>query len=124
MGISNLSTYDEIEIAGELSRMVLDLFVEDWKNNSLEQYRESLTNIKNLLEECNKQEQKGQTQKLVFTNSLGIEIEKHFSMEENDGTSQFLENEIESAIEEFGDSLEINQKISVMVRMIEKLLEG
>ena len=44
-------------------------------------------------------------------------------MEVEDGSSEFLRNEIESALEDFGDCLETNQKISVMVRMIEKLLE-
>jgi hypothetical protein len=63
-------------------------------------------------------------QKLIFTNSEGIKVEKYFSVEEQDGTSLFLQNEIESTMEEFGDSLETNQKISVMLRMIEKLLAG
>ena len=61
---------------------------------------------------------------MIFTNSKGFEVKKSFRMQENDGISEYLENEIESALEEYGDSLETNQKISVMLRMIEKLLEG
>ena len=62
--------------------------------------------------------------RIIFTNSQGKEIERHFEPEEDeDGNGQFFQNEIESALEEFGDSLETNQKVSIMVKMIEKLLE-
>lgn len=122
--IETLDTHNEKEIVEQLSKAVLDLFLEDWKENSLQQYRENLCSIKQQLEETPKENITGVTNRIIFTNSYGKEIERHFQMEEEDGTSELLQNEIESALEDYGDCLETNQKISVMVRMIEKLLEG
>lgn len=123
-GIDRMENHDEQIIADELSRLTLDLFIEDWKENGLEQYRENIMHIKEEVEKIGEKESREDLQKIVFTNQMGRKIERHFQMEEEDGTSLFLQNEIESALEEYGDSLETNQKISVMVRMIEKLIEG
>ena len=66
---------------------------------------------------------------LFLQNNLNIEqrryVEDNVSKEQilNIKRYGYLQNEIESALEEFGDSMETNQKITVMVRMIEKLLE-
>ena len=46
---------------------------------------------------------------------------KKFYEAEDDSTSYFLKNAMEEAMEEFGDSLEVNQKVAVLVQMIEKL---
>ena len=87
------------------------------------QYEGTLQNIKEELMQLENDSEEGM-QKLVFTNRMGQEVVKHLRMEqEDDGISEYLQNEIESALEEFGDSMETNQKITVMVRMIEKLLE-
>lgn len=122
--IQELSTHDENEIVERISKIVLDLYIEDWKENSIYQYEDGLNDIKDEVEKIQEEKPEEGSQKLIFTNSQGIEVKKYFQISEEDGTSQFLQNEIESALEEYGDCLETNQKISVMVRMIEKLLEG
>ena len=121
--VEKLSTHDAQEIVGKISKAILDLYVEDWKAETFVQYREALQNISEELSQMENGSEEGM-QKLVFTNSQGQEVVKHLRMEqEDDGISEYLQNEIESALEEFGDSMETNQKITVMVRMIEKLLE-
>lgn len=122
-GIKKMDTHNEKKIAEELSKAVLDLYIEDWKQNSREQYQLELEKIKKEIEQLAETEEIEGKQKIIFTNSQGQEIERHFQKVEDSGTGQFLQNEIESAIEEFGDSLETNQKVSIMVKMIEKLLE-
>ena len=123
--IQNLSTHDELVIVEKISKQLLDLFIEDWKENGIQQYSNALSKIITELEQItDNNEQKDEVQKIIFTNSKGREVEKYFQIEEEDITSTFLQNEMESALEEYGDTLETNQKISVMVRMIEKLLEG
>lgn len=121
--VEKLSTHDVQEIVGKISKAILDLYVEDWKTETFLQYKEALQNISEELSKMESGSEEGM-QKLVFTNSQGQEVVKHLRMEqEDDGVSEYLQNEIESALEEFGDSMETNQKITVMVRMIEKLLE-
>lgn len=121
--VRELSTHDEQQIVEKLSKAILDLYVEDWKEETLLQYRKALHNIAAELAQIDSGSEEGM-QKLVFIDRRGQEVVKHFHMEqEDDGISEYLQNEIESALEEFGDSMETNQKIAVMVRMIEKLLE-
>ena len=121
--VLRLETHHEKEIVEIISKTLLDLFLEDWKEKSLDQYLEKLQSIRDEIEKTALQEKQEESNRIVFTDSLGNEVERYFRMEEEDGSSEFLRNEIESALEDFGDCLETNQKISVMVRMIEKLLE-
>lgn len=121
--VKELSTHDEQEIVEKLSKAILDLYVEDWKEETFLQYRKAIQAIAAELAQIDSGSKEGM-QKLVFIDRRGQEVVKHFRMEqEDDGISEYLQNEIESALEEFGDSMETNQKIAVMVRMIEKLLE-
>ena len=73
---------------------------------------------------CEVQKEVSGGQRFVFTNQQGMEVEKYLSVTSEDSSCEFLENEIECALEEFEDTLETDQKIAVMLKMIEKLLEG
>ena len=53
----------------------------------------------------------------------GKEITKYFDAEVKDSTSIYLQNMIEEALDDFGDTLEMNQKVAVLVQTIEKLLK-
>lgn len=121
--IQQMETHDEYIIVEKLSRIVLDLYIEDWKENSLEQYRESLKQMKSEMEAAEKVRGEG-IKKLIFTNSQGIEVKKYFQEAKVEGTSRFFQNEIEDTLEDYADSLETNEKIAVMLQMIERLLEG
>lgn len=120
--VENMQTHQEVQIAEQVSKCILDLYIPDFKVNSYEILISKLEEIKS--EIARSKEVKETGSKLIFTNSKGFEIQKTFQIQERDGISEYLENEIESALEDYGDSLETNQKISVMLRMIEKLLEG
>ena len=122
--IEQLETYDEVEIVSELSRQVLDLFIEDWKADGLAQFETSIKEIVEEVQQTKETDEEQNVQKLSFTNSKGVSVEKTLQIEEPDGTSEFLQNEIESALDTYGDYLEPNQKVAVMLRMIEKILEG
>lgn len=63
-------------------------------------------------------------QHLVFTNHQGEKIERFYEDTEDDSTSYFLKNAILDALEEFGDSLETNQKVAVLVQTLEKLIQS
>lgn len=121
--IQQLHTHDENIIAEKLSKIVLDLYIEDWKENTLEQYRENLKQMKAEMEAA--EDVQGESiRKLIFTNSQGIEVQKYFQEAKVEGTGRFFQNEIEDTLEDYADSLETNQKIAVMLQIIERLLEG
>ena len=70
----------------------MDLYIEDWKENGLQQYEESLKLIKTEMESVEERAEEG-TQTLIFTNSQGIEIKKYYRAVEVEGTSRFFQNE-------------------------------
>ena len=122
--IDQLDTHKEGDIVNCLSRCLLEQFIEDWKEHSFEQYQEKLQQIVEEVSLCEEQSTASGGQRFVFTNQDGVEVEKYLSVTSEDTSCEFLENEIECALEEFEDTLETDQKIAVMLKMIEKLLEG
>ena len=119
--IDRLDTHNERKIGEEISHEILDLHIADWKEETLEEFKNALSAIQK--ERANREEQEGEdTKRIVFTNSQGEEIEKCFSVEEENYNAKYLENEILSTLEEYGYGLETNQKLSVMLKMIERLL--
>ena len=119
--INRLNTHDETKISEEISLEILDLHIADWKEETLEEFKNVLSSIQK--ERKNREEQEPEdTKRIIFTNSQGVEVERCFTIEEENHNAKYLENEILSTLEEYGYGLETNQKLSVMLKMIERLL--
>lgn len=119
--VKNIRTYNEAVIVNGLAKIFTGLYIEDWNEKSLLIYQENLKGVIQESEllgsfECDN----GGKRKISFINSRGEEVIKYFDKKE-DSTSDFFKNAIEETIEEFGESLEINQKVSVLVDMLEHM---
>ena len=120
--LNRIHTHDDALIIGNVVKAVMDVYMEDWNDDSLRQYEEELQKLKNEIENVRKDvENRAGTHSISFTDSDGIPVQKFYEMDNEDSTSYFLKNAIEEAMEEFGDSLEVNQKVAVLVQMLEKL---
>lgn len=121
--IKKLKTNSDVEITKKISKAVLDVYIEDWNDNSLEIFISELDKIKSTIENT-KEEDSESKSRLSFTGKNGEVIEKYFDKEntEDDSTTHFLWSMIESTLEDFGDSLETNQKVSVLVNALEKVI--
>ena len=119
--VRQMNTNDEHEIIKKLSKAVLDLYPEDWKDTSKEAFLSQLKKMKEQLEKVQKMEATGKKH-ISFIGEDGERIEKYYDAQK-DSTSEFLSNAIEDALEEFGDTLEINQKVSVLVQALERLVK-
>ena len=51
-------------------------------------------------------------------------LERSYEDIEDDSTSYFLKNAIKDALDEFGDSLETNEKVAVLARVLAELVAG
>lgn len=121
--IEKLDTHDEIRIVEEISREILDLHIADWKAGTLEEFAGILQIICQEKVSLQEQETEGEDVKRIrFTNSEGVEVERCFHAKEEDNNARFFENELLSVLDEFKDGLETNQKLSVMMKIIEGLL--
>ena len=121
--IKTLDTYDEQICIKRVTKIVLDIYLEDFTKQHAKEYEIGLVK---LLEEVASVEGKSEsdcngTNKITFFSSDGKKFEKSYAQTEEDSTSYFLKNAITTAIEEFGDSLDQNQKLAVLIQTIEEL---
>ena len=121
--IEQMNTHDEEQIISKLSKIAIDVYVEDWNAESFTRYTETMQAIRLEVEgmmDADPVSTEGQ-HSVEFTNSRGQRIKKYFQTEE-DSTSYFLKNAMEEAMDEFGETLEVNQKVNVLMSMLENLL--
>lgn len=122
--LDKLSTNDENEIVEDLSKIVMDMYLEDWNDTTIEAFRNELVAVKNEVEGISDSNaaENGKSQ-IILKDASGNEIEKFFEADTTDSTSVYLKNMIEEALEDFGDTLEMNQKVAVLVQALEKLIQ-
>lgn len=122
--IENLSTNDEIEIVSQVSKKILDIYIEDWKDETLEQFRKELQDIKDTVEGARENPEEEGAKTIILKDGKGKQIQKNFSADmTEDSTSSYLKNMIDEALEEFEGTLETNQKVAVLVDVLESLLQ-
>lgn len=122
--IENLSTNDEIEIVSQVSKKILDIYIEDWKDETLEQFRKELQDIKDTVEGARENPEEEGAKTIILKDGKGKQIQKNFSADMmEDSTSSYLKNMIDEALEEFEGTLETNQKVAVLVDVLESLLQ-
>lgn len=122
--IGNLSTNDEVEIVSQVSKKILDIYIEDWKDETLEQFRKELQDIKDKVEGARKNPEEEGAKTIILKDGKGKQIQKNFSADmTEDSTSSYLKNMIDEALEEFEGTLETNQKVAVLVDVLESLLQ-
>lgn len=120
--LMKLNMYDEQLCIKHLAKIALDIYLEDFTRDHVEDYE---TVLSKLLQELTRAEERSAasgigSNKITFLSSDGRKFEKFYEQTEEDSTSYFLKNAIESAIDEFGDTLDQSQKLAVLVRMIKE----
>lgn len=122
--LKQLETNDEAEIVARLSRVVLGVYIEDWTDGTRESFRRELHAVRVQIEDTAGQGAKPEEQnRIILQNAEGKALEKAYEADISDAASRYLKNMIDEALEEFGDTLEMNQKVAVLAKTIEGLLE-
>lgn len=122
--MESLSTNDEVEIISQISKKILDIYIEDWKDETLEQFQKELQDIKDTVEGAGENPEEEGAKTIILKDGKGRQIQKNFSAEMmEDSTSSYLKNMIDEALEEFEGTLETNQKVAVLVDVLEGLLQ-
>lgn len=122
--LEKIPTNDDQEIAAQISKQILDIYMEDWNDETLEVFRKELLEIKEKIEEVfQNQENATGGKTIILKDSSGKSIQKNYDRDAEDSTSTYLKNMIDEAMEEFGDTLEMDQKVAVLVEVLENLLK-
>lgn len=117
--IESLSVFNDTEIARKLAKAVTDVYMEDWNVTSMDDFAENLAQVKSEIESIKDESVSGELM-LSFTGRDGQEHKKLYS-HADESTGSVLRNIIEETLEEF-DDLSVNDRVSILLEMIEKLI--
>lgn len=109
----------------KLACALTGLALEDWNDNSIRVYTTEINRVINIVQEfevaCDNDENKG-VFKISFLSSNDKADERTFDKVEISPMGSMLLNNLEDALEEFGDSIDDNEKRNVIIKMLEKLI--
>lgn len=117
---NNINTYNDKEIIENVSNIVVGRYIEDWQENTCNEFFENLDNI---LGEIKKLENLdfGEQEKITISYGKG-EIQKYIDNSEISLLGNTLKNNIEDSIEEYGDAVSESEKIKILLQIIRKYM--
>lgn len=120
--IKNLSVYDDKEVVRRLIRVIMGIYVENWSDNTSQEYFCYLNEVKMEIEEIRDGFATESNGEITFKNGKGEYITRCYErITENDGI--IMRNLIEEALEAYGEESGTNTMVAILVEMLENLLD-
>ncbi len=117
--ISNVSGSDEFDITERLAKTATGIYIEDWGEDSLNVY---LDTMKQFYSELSEEDvQSDAYENALIMRDSGSDKVCYYSPVDESGASVFLKNAIEDVMNEFGDGIDENEKISVLVDILKSI---
>lgn len=121
--LQKLETNDEREIVSDLSRIFLDIYMEDWNDGTPELFHRELTQCKEEIEHLAEESEGKRQRTIILLDEQGHNIKRSYEADWKDSTSSFLKNMIDEAMEDFENTLETSQKVAVLAEVLQELLQ-
>ena len=119
--VKELTTHDENDIIEKISKIVTGFYIEDWQPNEMNNLKEELEKIINNVKESD-QKNVDCSNKITLING-SEKIEKYLSSDDElSALGNTMKNNIEEIINEYGDSLTEQEKISVLIDIMKKYM--
>lgn len=118
--IAENKTYDDIEFVKRIIRAVTDIHLDTWNETSLEDYIDILKNVKAEIENIGQVTTSTGKNELSFVGKNGESIVKYYECVD-ESTGAILRNILSDTLDDFSD-LSVNDKIAILLEMIEKEL--
>ena len=115
-----MNVYSDQDVASKIVKAVTDVYIENWNSGALEEFVDALENVKKEIESIRDESVSGELE-LVFTGRNGEKISKLYS-HADESTGSVLRNIIEDTLEEY-DDLSVNDRVSILLEMIEKIIK-
>ena len=116
--IETMDVYNDTEVAKKIAKAVTDVYVENWNAGSIEEFIDNLKNVKIGIESLKDEISTGEMT-LSFIRKNGEPFEKTYNYAD-ESTGSVLRNIIEDTLEEY-DDLSVNDRVSILLEMIEKI---
>lgn len=121
--IRDLTNIDVGEIIENLSKEVTGFFIEDWSDTSMEAFSAGFTKLVEEISGKGEREENKQSQKVTFASEDGVkDCFYNFNTENMSTSGYFFQNALVDIMEEYGDSLDNNEKIGILMNIIQKLI--
>ncbi|MCI8484415.1 MAG: hypothetical protein HFH41_08760 [Lachnospiraceae bacterium] len=121
--LAELKTNDEREIIADLSRIFLDIDVEDWNDETLELFHRELEQCREEIQNIAEKPEGKKQRTIILMDEQGHNIKRSYEADWKDSTSNFLKNMIDEAMEDFENTLETSQKVAVLAEVLQELLQ-
>lgn len=107
--------FDEFTLINKIAYIYINLFVEDWSINTIDEFENEFSKIKLLLN--------SETKTLnQITIQMGDNVVNKFFDDEDDPMAEMVQERIVDAISDFGELLSDEQKIALLVRIMKKYI--
>lgn len=120
--LEQMGTNDELEIMAQLSKVLLDIYIEDWKDDTPELFYRTLLDIREEVDSVSGRGAEEGRKTIILRDEQGRDIRRSYEVRAGDSASSFLKNMIDEAMEDFEDTLETSQKVAVLVEVLQELL--
>ncbi len=120
---SDLPSRNEESIINELAKILTGLYVSDWREESIVAFEKQLQEVVKEVAQERKESVEGKRH-LSFTGTDGAIVEKYLEQTETDSVYEFMTAALHDAIDEFGDSLQKEQKIAACLEVLEQLIQN
>ena len=119
--ISEIDTFNDNEIIENISYIILGYYIEDWQEKS---YTEFFNSIEYVIDDLNTKEINNNEDRLEINikNQAGNNITKYIDDVEISSIGKTLMNNIEDTLNEYGDSIDENEKIKILMNILNKYM--
>lgn len=119
------ATNNDIEIINNLAYIFSNLSIEDWNDNCVDIYLKGIKNSKKTIENYEVSSDIDDTDgviKIVFESNDSELIEKTFNKTEISPIGSTLFNAIEEVVDEYGSSIDDNEKRNILMEILSKYI--
>jgi len=121
--VKDLTTHDENDIIEKISKIITGFYIEDWQPNEMDNFKTELSQIIKNINDVD--QNKFDSSNKITLISGNEKIEKYLSSDEElSALGNTMKNNIEEIINEYGDSLTEQEKISVLIDIMKKYMWG
>ena len=119
--IEENQAFDDSEIVKKVIPAVTEMYIDTWNDASLGKYIEELKSLKEEIEMLDDSAKSEGNCELKFTSKNGEEIKCYYEPV-SEGTGAIMRNILTDTLEDFND-LTVNEKVAILLEMIEKQLK-
>jgi len=112
------------ELINELTHSLSGFHLEDWNNDTKKDFIKNLTNIKEKIDQINKNKNGNEDydyQFILYDDKNEKQYKRNFKETELEGLAKVLENRIESSFEDIGQVISDKEKQQILIKLLKKL---